>query len=48
MTATFILGFCQGVAGNIGGGFGVIAFVALMPVITIMIMGSFYKEVIEG
>lgn len=48
MTATFILGFCQGVAGNIEGGFGVIAFVALMPVITIMIMGSFYKEAIEG
>lgn len=48
MTATFILGFCQGVAGNIDGGFGVIAFVALMPVITIMIMGSFYKEAIEG
>ncbi|KWZ94496.1 MAG: DUF1538 domain-containing protein [Anaerococcus sp.] len=48
MTATFILGFCQGVAGNISDGFGVIAFVALMPVITIMIMGSFYKEAIEG
>lgn len=47
MTATFILGFCQGVAGNISDGFGVIAFVALMPVITIMIMGSFYKEAIE-
>ncbi|MDY3005834.1 DUF1538 domain-containing protein [Anaerococcus porci] len=48
MTATFILAFCQGVAGNVADGFGVIAFVALMPVITIMIMGSFYKEVIEG
>ena len=48
MTATFILAFCQGVAGNIADGFGVIAFVALMPVITIMIMGSFYKEAIEG
>lgn len=48
MTATFILAFCQGVAGNVADGFGVIAFVALMPVITIMIMGSFYKEAIEG
>lgn len=48
MTATFILAFCQGVTGNVADGFGVIAFVALMPVITIMIMGSFYKEAIEG
>lgn len=43
MTATFILGFCQGVAGNIAGGFGVISFVAMMPVLTIMIMGNLYK-----
>lgn len=48
MTATFILAFCQGVAGNVADGFGVISFVALIPVITIMIMGSFYKEAIEG
>lgn len=43
MTATFILAFCQGVAGNVADGFGVIAFVAMMPVITIMILGSLYK-----
>lgn len=43
MTATFILAFCQGVAGNVGDGLGVIAFVALMPVITIMILGTLFK-----
>lgn len=43
MTATFILAFCQGVAGNIADGFGVISFVAMMPVLTIMIMGNLYK-----
>lgn len=43
MTATFILAFCQGVAGNVADGFGVIAFVAMMPVLTIMIMGNLYK-----
>lgn len=43
MTATFILAFCQGVAGNIADGFGVISFVAMMPVITIMILGSIFK-----
>ena len=43
MTATFILAFCQGVAGNIADGFGVISFVAIMPVITIMILGSIFK-----
>lgn len=43
MTATFILAFCQGVAGNIADGFGVIAFVATMPVITIMILGALFK-----
>lgn len=43
MTATFILAFCQGVAGNIADGFGVIAFVAMMPVITIMILGALFK-----
>lgn len=43
MTATFILSFCQGVAGNIADGFGVISFVAMMPVITIMILGTIFK-----
>ena len=43
MTATFILAFCQGVAGNVADGFGVISFVAMMPVLTIMIMGNLYK-----
>ena len=43
MTATFILAFCQGVAGNIADGFGVISFVAMMPVITIMILGTIFK-----
>lgn len=43
MTATFILAFCQGVAGNVADGFGVIAFVAMMPVITIMILGALFK-----
>lgn len=43
MTATFILAFCQGVAGNIADGFGVISFVAMIPVLTIMIMGNLYK-----
>lgn len=44
MTATFILAFCQGVAGNVADGFGVISFVAMMPVLTIMIMGYLYKR----
>ncbi len=43
MTATFILAFCQGVAGNVADGFGVISFVAMMPVLMIMIMGYLYK-----
>lgn len=42
MTATFILAFCQGVAGNIKDGFGVIAFVCMIPIITIMILGTLY------
>ncbi|MGO3018674.1 MAG: DUF1538 domain-containing protein [Anaerococcus sp.] len=42
MTATFILAFCQGVAGNIKDGFGVIAFVCMIPIITIMILGTIY------
>ena len=44
MTATFILAFCQGVAGNIADGFGVISFVAMMPVLTIMVLGYLYKK----
>lgn len=44
MTATFILAFCQGVAGNVADGFGVISFVAMMPVLTIMILGYLYKR----
>lgn len=47
MTATFILAFCQGVAGNIKDGFGVISFVALVPIITIMILATFYKEAVK-
>lgn len=42
MTATFILGFCQGVAGNVRDGFGVIAFVCMIPIMTIMILGTMY------
>ena len=44
MTATFILAFCQGLAGNVADGFGVISFVAMMPVLTIMILGYLYKR----
>lgn len=44
MTATFILAFCQGVAGNVADGFGVISFVAMMPVVTIMFMGYLYRK----
>ncbi|MDD7306013.1 MAG: DUF1538 family protein [Peptoniphilaceae bacterium] len=44
MTATFILAFCQGVAGSISDGFGVIAFVAMMPIVTIMTLGYLYKR----
>lgn len=44
MTATFILAFCQGVAGNIEEGFGVISFVAMMPVLTIMLLGYLYRK----
>ena len=47
MTATFILAFCQGIAGNIADGFGVISFVAMMPVLTIMILGYLYKGGME-
>lgn len=44
MTATFILAFCQGLAGNVADGFGVFSFVAMMPVLTIMILGYLYKK----
>lgn len=44
MTAIFILAFCQGVAGNVADGFGVISFVAMMPVLTIMVLGYLYKK----
>lgn len=44
MTTTFILAFCQGVAGDVADGFGVISFVAMMPVLTIMVLGYLYKK----
>ena len=44
MTATFILAFCQELAGNVADGFGVISFVTMMPVLTIMILGYLYKK----
>lgn len=49
MTATFLLAFTQGAADAIEGanvlidGFGVIATVALMPVITLQVVGLIYK-----
>ncbi len=49
MTATFILAFAQGVAESVEGanvlvdGFGVIAMVALMPLITLQILGLIFK-----
>jgi hypothetical protein len=49
MTATFILAFTQGVAKATQGadilidGFGMIATVALMPIITLQTLGFFYK-----
>jgi putative flippase GtrA len=49
MTATFILAFAQGAAGAGGGdllvnGFGIIALVALTPLITIQILGLIYSR----
>lgn len=44
MTATFILAFCQGVAGNVRDGFGVIAFVCMIPIVTIMVLGTLYAR----
>ncbi|MBR2614366.1 MAG: DUF1538 domain-containing protein [Clostridia bacterium] len=48
MTASFLmplaLGFCEAVGGNIATeGFGVVAFVAMTPLITIQILGLVYK-----
>lgn len=49
MTATFILAFSQGVAGAIAGAdvlkdaFGMIAMVAMTPIITLQILGFIYK-----
>lgn len=49
MTATFVLAFAQGVADHVEGasvmldGFGVIALVALTPLITIQVLGLVYK-----
>lgn len=49
MTATFILAFTQGAAGAIEGadvlrdGFGMIAMVAMMPIITLQLLGVIYK-----
>ncbi len=49
MTATFILAFTSGAAGVVEGanpladGFGMIAMVAMMPIITIQILGALFK-----
>jgi hypothetical protein len=49
MTATFILAFAQGAADKIEGadvmldGFGIIAMVAMTPLITLQILGLIYK-----
>ena len=50
MTATFILAYAQGAAGAVQGanvlvdGFGVIALVALIPLITIQLLGILYRR----
>lgn len=48
MTATFLLPFAMGACQNLGGNvltdaFGVVAMVAMTPLITIQILGLFYK-----
>ena len=49
MTATFVLAFAQGAANAIPtasvmvDGFGVIAMVAMMPLVTIQILGGLYR-----
>jgi len=53
MTATFVLAFAQGAARAIKGadvltdGFGVIAMVALTPLITIQLLGFLYKMILS-
>ena len=48
MTATFLLPFAMGACGAIGGNlitdaFGIIAMVAMTPLITIQVMGMVFK-----
>lgn len=49
MTATFILAFAHGVAGGVEGanvmadGFGIIAMVAMMPIISLQLLGLIFK-----
>ena len=46
LTSTFVLSFTIGAAGGAGGGsdsFGVIALVAMMPLIAIQIMGIIWR-----
>ena len=49
MTATFSLAFVQGMAAQVPGadvvadGFGMIAIVAMMPIIAIELLGAIYK-----
>lgn len=47
MTATFILALCQGASNTPADGFGVISLVAMIPVLTVMILGLLYKEAIK-
>lgn len=50
MAATFVLAFTQGIAGEwptadvLRDGFGVIALIAMTPVLSIMILGALYKR----
>ena len=49
LTVTFMLAFCQGIASGTGGaatlidGFGMITMAALMPLITLQLLGVVYK-----
>lgn len=53
MTATFILAFTQGIADASGGanvvieGFGMISMVALLPIITLQVLGLLYKRKVD-
>ncbi|MDR1669054.1 MAG: DUF1538 domain-containing protein [Oscillospiraceae bacterium] len=53
MTATFILAFTQGIADASGGaniiieGFGMISMVALLPIITLQVLGLIYKRKVD-